>query len=744
MKYYAVIALLLSSLYSIAGPGDTTRVTVHQAVDMTWYGSYDQWGQFPDGSTEYRQILMHYTMGCASSGCSDWDYTTMIELMEHTGDMDSTRREAPSFKVNGNTVDSVIFAMDTTYTTSYNSTTQSTDSSANPPLEIVLYEDTLNPTTPTDTVYAWAAGYYNFYYDSTGAPNGSAFVGYDSIWYPSFTVYYTPFEVVNRVELARVITPYGGYMAQGSNGFNNSWKHKHTFDVTDYAPLLQDSVHLRAFYSGWSSGFSVTLEFEFIEGTPPRPVLDIQNLYKGYYNYVDDADFESNKMPEVMTYLPTDAVGARLRITPTGHGFDNNLNCAEFCPKEYYVMLDGQLEFAELIWQDDCGENPIYPQGGTWVYDRANWCPGGAAKIFEHELTGLYNPGDSLGIDYDIEDHVWAGPQTPGYEMSVQLITYGAPNHQIDAAVTNIMRPSNNENYSRKNPICKGPLIEIKNEGAQTLSTLDIQYGVEGGTQFNYTWNGNLEFMEKAEIELPNIPYPSGWQGSANNFIVQISNPNGGTDEQSLNDVYTTAFDPVDEHQNNLIFEVKTNARPSENEWRLYGPNGNVIFERKGGLSANTIYKDTLYLGHGCYTFEIIDHDGDGLTWWANNDGSGYARIRKVGGGFAKTFKADFGSSHRYQFSTTNNVGLEEPIKMGFEVYPNPSNGQVFLDLMTQEKSEIELELTDALGRVIRKEMHTVEGEKKIQWLTKNLQTGTYYLRMSHKGGQTVKTLVIQ
>ena len=29
----------------------------------------------------------------------------------------------------------------------------------------------------------------------------------------------------------------------------------------------------------------------------------------------------------------------------------------------------------------------LYPQGGTWVYDRANWCPGDKATTRNHELT---------------------------------------------------------------------------------------------------------------------------------------------------------------------------------------------------------------------------------------------------------------------------------------------------------------------------------------------------------------------
>ena len=47
-----------------------------------------------------------------------------------------------------------------------------------------------------------------------------------------------PFEVVDRYELSRYITPYGINLTLDSDGW--AW----VFDVTDYAPLLRDSVEL--------------------------------------------------------------------------------------------------------------------------------------------------------------------------------------------------------------------------------------------------------------------------------------------------------------------------------------------------------------------------------------------------------------------------------------------------------------------------------------------------------------------
>ena len=89
----------------------------------------------------------------------------------------------------------------------------------------------------------------------------------------------------------------------GSNGFSPNWVQRYTYDVTDFAPLLKDSVLIRAFYGGWSTGFNVTLNFEFIEGTPPRNVLDIQNLWYGSNSYSDIQNILSDTLVFILKKL---------------------------------------------------------------------------------------------------------------------------------------------------------------------------------------------------------------------------------------------------------------------------------------------------------------------------------------------------------------------------------------------------------------------------------------------------------
>jgi len=63
----------------------------------------------------------------------------------------------------------------------------------------------------------------------------SVMVVLDSLWINRKT---------DNTEVASLITPYGTYMRAGTNGFTNSWSHPYIFDITDYLPMLKDSLAL--------------------------------------------------------------------------------------------------------------------------------------------------------------------------------------------------------------------------------------------------------------------------------------------------------------------------------------------------------------------------------------------------------------------------------------------------------------------------------------------------------------------
>ena len=537
--------------------------------------------------------------------------------------------------------------------------------------------------------------------------------------------------------LANVITPYGTYMqGSGSNGFSPNWVQRYTYDVTDFAPLLKDSVLIRAFYGGWSTGFNVTLNFEFIEGTPPRNVLDIKNLWSGSNSYADI----QNLLSDTLVFIPQEAKNSIMRVTISGHGQDG-----EFTPGvDYSVSLNSENLYTQEIWRDDCGEVALYPQGGTWIYDRANWCPGDKATTRNHELTSFIQTGQENLLDFNIYRPNW-NPAEASYIYDAQLITFEEPNFNLDAVMEDIISPSNKDEYFRFNPSCSNPIIKIKNQGSQTLNSAEIHYGFDQFSNNIFYWSGNLKFGEIEIIELPPISW--NWDNQTA-FYANIVAANNIEDEYEVNNMLKSNYEYVEEYPSSFAMWFKTNSYPNESSYEIRSNENELIFS-KTGMEANTLYKDTFNLAPGCYKIQILDTGGnqyyneDGLSWWANDDGSGYARLREVPGGFFKYYQADFGTELTDYFRVGNyfmsNTEIEDIL---FDVFPNPSNGNFNVFVESNINNKVILKIIDINGKVI-KEMIKDEGASYQNFTIKDLPNGIYTILLESENDRLKKNIVV-
>jgi len=90
-KFFYLLAVAICFGASLkAAPGDTTWVQAHNTIQFVHYGDFDTSVTFPDGTKQYRKIMMVFTLGkyaCSGSGyCADWDYTISTFLMNPAGD----------------------------------------------------------------------------------------------------------------------------------------------------------------------------------------------------------------------------------------------------------------------------------------------------------------------------------------------------------------------------------------------------------------------------------------------------------------------------------------------------------------------------------------------------------------------------------------------------------------------------------------------------------------------------------
>jgi hypothetical protein len=550
-----------------------------------------------------------------------------------------------------------------------------------------------------------------------------------------------PNDTIEKIELGRCITPYGG-------NFTLAWNNTWVFDVTDYQDILRDSTEIRVFYDGWSDGFSLSLNFKMIEGTPPRTPLRVRNIYSDgayYFSYGNTGDPIENHFPATTFDVDSTEKMAMMRIIPSGHGA-GTANCSEFCNKSYHILVDGIQHFNQQIWRSDCGMNSLYAQAGTWIYDRANWCPGEKALVKTYELTPYITPGDSVSLDMNFDAYTNSvSGQNPGYYLSSQLITYSAPNFTLDASVDDIISPSTFFNYRRFNPVCSHPVVVIKNTGSSQLTSLDIHYGIRGGVMNTFNWTGALNFLDTQQVTLGPISWGTSTTGNNDQFEVYVSNPNGSSDEYAWNDTLYSKTDFTATMPNQIVVMFKTNNAASETTWKIRDESGSIIAQRGLPLTANTVYQDTISLASGCYNFTLFDTGKDGLSFFNNTDGTGYCRIKSATNTQIYTiFQADFGTQIGQQFTVGFSTPVEEIRKdIFFRMYPNPSNGKITMDILIPKPEDLTVSFYSIEGKKVLEKTYPAYDNSILNFDLGEKSAGIYYVCLKTNSYFSTKKLVI-
>ena len=463
--------------------------------------------------------------------------------------------------------------------------------------------------------------------------------------YSTFTLLYIPVgDTVEIYELENYVTPYGmGIDLNGDCGWT------FIYDITDYAPLLKGRVEI----SSGNQQELLDMKFIFIEGTPPRDVISVQNLYKwGSYKYEEIA--VDSVMQPFELVLDPNASGYKLRARISGHGHFGPRNCCEWDRKTHIYFAGESVLFRWNIWKN-CGDNPIYPQGGTWQFDRTGWCPGTPVDTYDFELTNIFNPGDTIMFDYGIEMFADNGEKDGMFRQCHQLFSYGKPNFKINAEIYDIIAPSDKDGYSRINPICSNPEIVIRNSGKHPIKTLTIEYGLNKEEKQIYQWNGNLKFLEKENIILPNID----WESNDSIFVVEISNPNGQPDEYPNNNKMTSIVvrPQILPSRFYLRIEAQGLGRAKDNAYTITDDVGKILYEKEE-FEDNEIYEEIIELSAGCYELKIIDRKEDGMIrqWWYRNSNpelvgeNGKIEILDENKKLLKRLKYDFAESEIFRF----------------------------------------------------------------------------------------------
>jgi hypothetical protein len=467
-------------------------------------------------------------------------------------------------------------------------------------------------------------------------------------------------DIREPLEIARFITPYWGGQPGGTN---YTWQ----WDITDYAFLLKDSTQFAIRYDGYTASAVFNVWVEAIEGTPPYYVYAIDNLWQRSFTY-------GNMKNPIYPYLTNkkfrgrdEAKFAKLRITNTGHGGYGPQVVAEFIDKTHRIALNGEDLFTQRLWREDCGDNPLYPQDGTWAYGRAGWCPGDVVTTWDWDITKHVTKGDSTRLDYKMEKFDVDSSCNGIYTISTQVMYATEPAFTNDVSLEEILAPNSDApktKYNRINPICGNPIVRIRNNGKERAKTVTFEYGVKGETPKTYTWEGDLGIMEYITVNLPAPDWTASFAASTRTFECKVVKTNGAADEDPMYNSLSSTYSVPPTYDSKIQINFKTNrqARGQGYFWEIRDADDNMIADRQNStLDDQTTYVDSLDLKPGCYTFRFVNPSGVGLEWWATASQLGPAALSMSSHGTTvKRFPGDCGNGVQQQFV----VGVIPQIKV--------------------------------------------------------------------------------
>ncbi|MBQ4846446.1 peptide-N-glycosidase F-related protein [Pseudoalteromonas sp. MMG005] len=436
----------------------------------------------------------------------------------------------------------------------------------------------------------------------------------------------------HRYEFGRLITPYAGYMQRGMHGFNRSWRRKYVFEISHLAPVLKGEGTLNVHYGGWgvkksAFGFSAKL---ITRGTVARRVNKVVPMY-----YSASAGWPYKSANEFSSFLPAkevtfsaDDIKAQLKVIVSAHGhalsFDNPAQEAELCGEwceRYFELLQNERVLARTpLWRTDCDQSATFPQGGTYIYARANWCPGEVVEPFSYELDT--RRAQSM-LDIDWQTYTWQpsqyGSDAPRYIVSAVLVTYGPVRLNTDLAIEQILAP-NNDIDSRTNTRCGEVSIAVVNQGQTDITDIDFWYGV---TKLqHYLWHGELNPGERQIVTLP-ARYWGEFTSSNARLTVQAIT---AQDENSRNDFAVSNFDLPQTFSNRAKLYLTTGKFADETSVSIKDRDHHLV-KQWHQFNASSEHILELDLPVGCYNLEVNDTAQDGLAFPFLNQRKGQGSI---------------------------------------------------------------------------------------------------------------------
>lgn len=266
--------------------------------------------------------------------------------------------------------------------------------------------------------------------------------------------------------------------------------------------------------------------------------------------------------------------------------------------------------------------------------------------------------------------------------------------------------------------------ITFKNYGSNILSSVDIDYSINGGPTNTYGWTGSLASAATETVTIPNISFSP----VANNTVdFTLSNPNGVADQNPSNNTSSTTFTSVGSASSgNATIQITTDAYGSETTWNLKNSAGITV--ANGGpyndlSAAGTTPQPPVNVTldpNDCYTITVDDAYGDGMN---SGYGAGGYTVTDASGNVVAS-GGTFTVQEILYFSTGAATASNNISQTKLMVYPNPAK-----DILNIEGDHKSVDVFDMFGKLVL----SSEYSKTIN--VSSLANGIYMLNINTEEG---------
>ncbi|MBP6979162.1 MAG: Omp28-related outer membrane protein [Bacteroidales bacterium] len=242
------------------------------------------------------------------------------------------------------------------------------------------------------------------------------------------------------------------------------------------------------------------------------------------------------------------------------------------------------------------------------------------------------------------------------------------------------------------------PFFTIANNGAETLSSLMINYQINNDPLVSWEWTGNLPYNGSQTVQLEPIIFSP--QGN-NSFLLYCSNPNGNDDQYLPNDTLSASFSGgwiCSSYK--VALTLQTDDNPGQTTYGVYNSLGEMIYSGGPFEAANSMVRDTFELmSTDCYTFVMMDAGCDGLT------GDGYYSLKEAKSGghmiyfhsVADEFTCKKMTEFQIEWVGVDDHLVNDPVT----IYPNPFSKTTQLRMSLRNADQVAVAVFNTDGKQI-------------------------------------------